>query len=464
MPSGRRRSGRGEPVAVRSGSGRAAGPSRRCSPATPGALRSPRIFASAPPLGAHLDAAVDAAQDARRRAPPALGGVVGFGHPPTVLPIARARGAAAAQAHPARKFSRSRPRGRGAPPRPSVERARTADVLVVGAGVIGVSIARELRRRHGGRVDGARGRRPRGAARERAQQRGVRHAGVYYAAGSLKARLCVEGNRRMRDYCDARAIPYTARGKVIVIRDESERAGLDELYKRSTANGIRIERIDAKALAAIEPSARTHDTALHVLDTAVVDPRAVMAAMVDDAVREGVTFRYDCRWLGHGGGVARTTQGEVGYGHLVNCAGLHADTVAHAEGVGLAYRLLPFRGGFFELSPASAVRCNGNIYPVPDLRNPFLGVHFTRRPDGVVTVGPTALPLLGREQYEGLRGIRAGDAAWMSRFLAHLFAHNTDHFRALALTEAAKVTRQGFFRAARALVEGLKPEDLLPGR
>lgn len=340
----------------------------------------------------------------------------------------------------------------------------TADFLIVGAGVIGVAVARELRCRYKGRVlvidkEAQAGQHASG------RNSGVLHAGVYYGAGSLKARFCVEGNRRMRAYCESHGIPINSAGKVIVTRRPEELPGLEELHRRASANGVRLAWLDDKTLREVEPSARTVGKAIHVLDTAVVDPVSVVDAFVSDARADGVHFEFDCAWVGRcDDGAVHTSRGRISYGHLVNCAGLFADRVAHAFGVGRNYRVLPFRGGFRRLSPGSKVTVRGNIYPVPDLRNPFLGVHFTRRPDGEVTVGPTALPLGGREQYVGLGGMNAEDSVSMARYLLRVFKNNRDHFRSMAWRELIKLTPSGFYREADGLVEGLEKRDLLPGK
>lgn len=340
----------------------------------------------------------------------------------------------------------------------------TCDVLIAGAGVIGVAIARELRRRYGVKVvvlekESTAGRHASG------RNSGVLHAGVYYKAGTLKARLCVEGNRRLRAYCRQQAIPLNEHGKVIVARTEAELPALRELYARSQANGVRASLLDQQTLQEVEPCAKTVQQALYVHDTAVVNPRLVMAAMVADAEREGVEFRFGCAWQGRDGdGVARTDRGRVTYGHFVNCGGLFADRIAHAHEVGLHFKILPFRGQFYQLRPGSAMQVRGNIYPVPDLRNPFLGVHFTRRPEGDVTIGPSALPLLGREQYRGLVGATLGGTVTMLSYLMRLFGRNRDHFRSIAWTEMIKLTRTGFFREAEDLGRGFEKADLLPGQ
>jgi len=338
------------------------------------------------------------------------------------------------------------------------------DFLVIGAGVIGVSIARELCRRHRAKVvviekETSAGQHASG------RNSGVLHAGVYYKAGTLKARLCIEGNRRMREYCRMKGIPLNDNGKVIVARTSAELPALRELYARSVANGVRVDMIDTQALKDIEPCAKTVEQALYVKDTAVVNPQRVMAAVVADAIQEGVEFQLGCAWHScEGADLANTSQGRIAYGHLVNCAGLFADKIAHQFDVGRHYRILPFRGQFYRLRPESKVQVCGNIYPVPDLRNPFLGVHFTRRPEGEVTVGPSALPLLGREQYRGLAGANASDGLAMIKYLLRLFGRNRDHFRSIAWRELAKISRSGFYREAKGLAVGFEPGDLLTGK
>ncbi len=338
------------------------------------------------------------------------------------------------------------------------------DYLVIGSGIIGVTIASELRRRHGARVlvidkESGVGKHASG------RNSGVLHAGVYYKPNTLKARLCVEGNRRMKDYCRAKGIPMNEHGKVIVARSEADLPILQELYQRTQTNGATSTLLDPGALKEIEPCAKTVSQALYVKDTAVINPERVMESLTNDAVNEGVEFRLNCPWVEPADACkARTSQGTVAYGHLVNCAGLFADRVAHAYGVGAHYRILPFRGQFYRLRRESQVNVRGNIYPVPDLRNPFLGVHFTRRPDGEVTVGPSALPLLGREQYEGWGGVTVGDSLAMVRFLGRLWKRNKDHFRSIAWTELQNLSLTGFFRKAQGLAKGLVEEDLVAGK
>jgi L-2-hydroxyglutarate oxidase LhgO len=330
-----------------------------------------------------------------------------------------------------------------------------ADVLVVGGGIIGLTIARELLLAGKGGVvvlekEADLGKHASG------RNSGVLHAGIYYAPDSTKARTCLSGNRLMRAWCKEKGLPVLEAGKVIVARSEAELPTLEELHRRASANGARVRFVDEQELAEIEPMARTAGKALLSLDTAAVDPKAVLRSLRAEVEAGGGTILTGCRFLGTAGaGLATTTLGTVRFGRLVNAAGAHCDEVARAFGVGEHYRLIPFKGIYRKLRPGASFPVNGNIYPVPDIRNPFLGVHFSRSVHGDVYLGPTAIPALGRENYGFLRGV---DAEAFSIVLedAALFFTNPK-FRNVALSEPRKYLPYFFHRDAARLVRSYDP-------
>ncbi len=331
-----------------------------------------------------------------------------------------------------------------------------ADVVVVGGGIVGLTVARELVA--AGRSDvlvlekePALGRHASG------RNSGVLHAGVYYAPDSAKARTCLAGNKLMRAYCREKGLPLLEAGKVIVARTEREIPALEELHRRASANGARVRFLDEKELAEVEPEARTAGKALHSLDTAVVDPKAVLASLRADLEASGkVRLALGCRFVGLAAPeVARTTAGDVRFGRIVNAAGAHCDEVARAFGVGARYRLVPFKGIYRKLRPGASFGLRGSIYPVPDVRNPFLGVHFTRSVHGEVYVGPTAIPALGRENYGLLAGADGEAFSILAEDLA-LFVANP-RFRAVALSEPRKYLPACFNRDAARLVRRYDP-------
>lgn len=330
-----------------------------------------------------------------------------------------------------------------------------ADILVVGGGIIGLTIARELLLRGKGSVvvlekEADLGKHASG------RNSGVLHAGIYYAPDSAKARTCLAGNRLMREWCKAKGLPVLEAGKVIVARSEAELPTLEELHRRASANGARVQFVDERELAELEPMARTAGRALYSLDTAAVDPKAVLRAMRAEIEAGGARIVTGCRFLGRAGpDAAATTLGTIRFGRLVNAAGAHSDEVARAFGGAEHLRLIPFKGIYRKLRPGASFPVNGNIYPVPDIRNPFLGVHFSRSVHGDVYLGPTAIPALGRENYGLLRGA-GGEAFSLALADAALFFANPK-FRSVALTEPRKYLPAFFHRDAARLVRWYDP-------
>jgi L-2-hydroxyglutarate oxidase LhgO len=249
---------------------------------------------------------------------------------------------------------------------------------------------------------------------------------------------------------------------VIVAREERELPILDELARRATANGAPVEMLDERALAAVEPAARTVGRALRSLATAVVDPRAVLEALREELLAGGcVRIRTGVEVLGASGTSAlRTSQGEIGYDRLVNAAGAHCDRVARMFGVAEHYRLIPFKGIYRKLRKGARLAVKGNVYPVPDPRNPFLGVHFTPSVHGDVYLGPTAIPAFGRENYGFFRGMDADGPRIAFEDLV-LFFRNPG-FRSVALSEPRKYVPAFLHRDAARLVHGFDPAEVEP--
>jgi len=279
----------------------------------------------------------------------------------------------------------------------------SCDICVVGGGIVGVATARELRRRHPDATVAVLEREDALATHQSGHSSGVIHAGIYYAPGSLKARLCVEGARRIYEYCEERGIAARRDGKVIVATDPAELSRLDELERRGLANGVPgLRRIGPDELREIEPHA-AGIAALHSPATGVVDFPAVTRALADDLTAAGGTIATGCEVtsltastasveIAHSGG--RTVADRV-----VLCAGPWADRLAVAAGADPDPRVVPFRGAYLRLRPKRSDLVRANIYPVPDPELPFLGMHLTRNPHGEVLLGPTALFVGARDAY-----------------------------------------------------------------
>jgi L-2-hydroxyglutarate oxidase LhgO len=335
------------------------------------------------------------------------------------------------------------------------------DVLICGGGIIGLTIARELLKTGYENIiiiekEEKIGKHASG------RNSGVIHAGIYYTKDSLKAKLCHKGNHLMKDYCRQKNIPVSETGKVIVAKNEGETKVLEELYQKALNNRAKVELIDDKRLRSVEPFARTFRLALFSPETAVVNPQNILDSiekeLVDSGkvkILKGLAFRRM-----NSDREVITTDGNMRFDLFVNAAGAYSDRIAHMFGIGQNYKILPFRGTYRILTKEKRHLVNGNIYPVPDIRNPFLGIHFTKAADGIVYIGPTAIPAFGRENYEFFKGV---DKELFQILLREgvLFFTNAG-FRKVAVSEPGKYFLRSFFEEIKDMINDLNIEDILP--
>ncbi len=334
----------------------------------------------------------------------------------------------------------------------------TSDFLVIGGGIIGLSIARELRRRFADARIVVIEKEALCGVHASGRNSGVLHAGFYYSPDSLKAKFTRLGNEQLTAYCEDKKLPLNKCGKLVVAKHEGELASLDELLRRGRANGIALEEVTEQEAKAIEPRVKTYRRALFSPRTATVDPVSVMNAIQADARAEGIQIHHGTGYEGRSDRLVRTNRETYEAGYVVNAAGLYADKIARDFGFSERYRILPFKGLYlYSDEPPGSIRTN--IYPVPDLRNPFLGVHFTVTVSGRVKIGPTAIPALWREQYRGLRNFRPSELIEVVGRGLGLLLHSRFDFARLALSEMAKYFRSRMVALARELVEGVEPRQ-----
>lgn len=302
------------------------------------------------------------------------------------------------------------------------------DTIVIGAGIVGLASAVEIQRRRPDRRVVVLDKEDGPARHQTGRNSGVVHSGIYYPPGSAKATLVARGRRLLREFCDRHGVSYDRCGKVIVATSIGQLGALADLERRGAAQGLAVRRIGPAVLHALEPHVAGL-AALHVPDAAITDYRSVAAALVGELERRGgrLLTGAEVRAIGSGPSAPRsavfrvtTTAGEIDGDRLVNCAGLHSDRIARLAGATTDVTILPFRGEYHELTPATRHLVHHLVYPVPDPRWPFLGVHMTRMLDGSIHVGPNAVLAGGRESYR--RGVHPGDAAEMLRSpaLVHL--------------------------------------------
>jgi 2-hydroxyglutarate dehydrogenase len=339
------------------------------------------------------------------------------------------------------------------------------DVVVVGAGIIGLAVARELLARVPDRTVTVLEREAVVGFHQTGHNSGVLHAGIYYAPGSLKARLSTAGSRELYDYCVERGLPARRDGKLIVAVSEAERPRLDELERRGAANGVRgLRRVAAGEIAEIEPHVRGVE-GLHSPDTAVVDFQAIALAFAEDVRAAGGEVVTGCpveRVEPEARGIRlRHAAGESRARFAVFCAGAWSDQLAVAAGGEPDPRIVPFRGAWLRLRPERRDLVRALVYPVPDPSLPFLGVHFTRGTDDEVLVGPTALLAGARDAY-ALRRVSAADVrstlSWPGTY------RMAGRWWRTGLQELRHaVSRRALVADAARYIPALRHDDVLPG-
>jgi L-2-hydroxyglutarate oxidase len=339
-----------------------------------------------------------------------------------------------------------------------------ADAVVVGAGILGLAVARELLLRRPQLDLVVLEKEPAIARHQTGHNSGVIHSGIYYAPGSLKARLCREGQQLLYAYCDERGIEYERCGKVIVASSEEELPRLEQLRERALANGVTIEEVGPERLAELEPHV-AGVRALHAPATGIVDFRRVVRALADDVRSAGGEVRTARQVTGlradGNGTLVESGDDSIHARFVVTCAGLYSDRLAVMTGAPESPKIVPFRGSYHVLRPEARSLVRGLVYPVPDPAFPFLGVHFTKQVSGEVWVGPNAVIAFAREGYR-LRDVRL-------RELRETLGYRG--FRALArrywragLAEATgELSKRRFVAALRRLVPELRARDVLPG-
>lgn len=335
----------------------------------------------------------------------------------------------------------------------------TTDYLIIGGGIIGVNMALHLKRRNPDASLCVVDKEPRLGLHGSGRNSGVLHAGFYYTANSLKARFTRDGNAALKEYIRERALPINECGKLVVAKDASELPTLDELLKRGQANGVELHKITEREAREIEPRVKTCGHALWSPATATADPVPVLESFRRDAVELGIEFYCSEPFVKCEGRRVWTKTLEFDAGYVVNAAGLYADRVAHQFGFGLNYAILPFKGLYLKSSePAGGFKTN--IYPVPNLQNPFLGVHVTVTADGHHKIGPTAIPAFWREQYKGLANFQLGELFETVGLGSQLMLKADFDFRRLAREELRKYHRAHLVRLSQVLATGLELPSL----
>ena len=331
------------------------------------------------------------------------------------------------------------------------------DVLIIGGGIIGLNLAKILKERYKDLKIGLIEKEKEVGMHSSGRNSGVLHAGFYYTSNSLKAKFTKEGNKRLKEFCKEHSLKINECQKVVVAKNEKELEGLLELKRRGDKNGILLEWIDEESLSKNFPEVKTYKKALLSPTTATVDPKEVTKKFEEVAKNLGVNILLNTKYLHRiGTNTILTNQGAIKYNVLINAAGLYADKIAKDFDCAKDYIIIPFKGIYLKDSKNS-IDLSTNIYPVPNLKNPFLGVHFTLTVKNEAKIGPTAIPAFWRENYKGFENFNFDELLEILFYEAKLFFKNAFGFRDLAFEEMKKYNKSYLLSLAKALV---KREDL----
>lgn len=333
----------------------------------------------------------------------------------------------------------------------------TVDFLIIGGGVVGVAIGIEILKKNPSAAVLLVEKEPATGAHASGRNSGVLHAGFYYSPDSLKAKFCLEGNHELRQIIKFNSLPLNQCGKVVVAQSEEDLPRLMKLYERGIANGTRLELLSEKDLPKFEPLAKTYKNFLWSPDTAVGDPKLVNQKMLESFQSLGGTIQTNSVVSLASDQVAVINDTPISVGKIVNASGANAIHLAHSVGVGLDYAQLPVLG-LYKITKRNSLPLKTLVYPVPNPMNPFLGVHFTLTVDGSVKIGPTAIPILGREQYSKHEMPDLLDLVESAKALRALATKSRAELFRLTRTELPKALTSVLIREGMKLVPSLDPE------
>jgi len=327
----------------------------------------------------------------------------------------------------------------------------SSDFLVIGGGIIGLTLSKQLKELYPDAKIIIVEKEDDVAKHSSGRNSGVLHAGFYYTKDSLKAKFTKEGNEAWRTYCYQNNLKILESKKVVVATSEEELEGIYELEKRGRINQVPLKLIDEKELKEVEPNAKTFQKALYSPLTATIDPIEICQHLKKELINKNVKIFFDEPFFKRDKKLILTKRYKIHAKKIINCAGLYADKIAKQFGFSKNYVIIPFKGIYLKyIGKDQPIRTN--IYPVPNLRNPFLGVHFTITVNQEIKIGPTAIPAFWRENYQGLQNFRFREFLSILHKEANLFFTNAFDFRRLAFEEIRKYSRKHLMELAGRLV------------
>ena len=334
------------------------------------------------------------------------------------------------------------------------------DFAIIGSGIIGLTLAFKLKQKFNNSKITIFEKEPNSTSHGSGRNSGVLHSGIYYEPGSLRANLCVTGAKELKEYIKSENLWINECGKLLLPTSEYSYSNLENLFNRAKKNGVEINKIKNEEIKRIEPNTNCQfEYGLHVPFTSVADPKEVSKSLIENLRKMNVEINYNFKILKINEQKLFTQNNTVEAGHIFNCAGLFADEIAKNSNLEFRYSFLPFKGKYWKIKNKN-FKLNHLVYPIPDLRYPFLGLHSSHNRHGAFYIGPSSTPVFGREQYNGILGDNLKESIGLIFNFSKKIIFNENKLRTLALQELSLLTKRGFFDQIKKMFNNINPDDL----
>lgn len=334
------------------------------------------------------------------------------------------------------------------------------DFAIIGSGIIGLTLAFKLKQKFNNSKIAIFEKEPNSISHGSGRNSGVLHSGIYYEPGSLRANLCVTGVKELKEYIKSENLWINECGKLLLPTSEYSYSNLENLFNRAKKNGVEINKIKNEEIKRIEPNTNCQfEYGLHVPFTSVADPKEVSKSLIENLKKMNVEIRYNSKIVKISEQKLFTQNYTIEAGHIFNCAGLFADEIAKNSNLEFRYSFLPFKGKYWKIKNKN-FKLNHLIYPIPDLRYPFLGLHSSHNRHGDFYIGPSSTPVFGREQYNGILVDNLKESISLIFNFSKKIILNENKLRTLALQELSLLTKRGFFNQIKKMFNNINPDDL----
>ena len=334
------------------------------------------------------------------------------------------------------------------------------DFAIIGSGIIGLTLAFKLKLKFVNSNIIIFEKEPNSISHGSGRNSGVLHSGIYYDPGSLRANLCTTGVRELKDYIKSEKLWINECGKFLIPTSKFSNSNLENLFERAKNNGVEVHKIKSAEIERLEPNINCQfKYGLHVPFTSVADPKEVSVSLIKNLKKMNINIKYNSEILKIIGNKVIAKDDKIEAGKIFNCAGLFADEVAKKSNLKFRFSFLPFKGKYWKIKNKN-FKLNHLVYPIPDLRYPFLGLHSSHNRNGDFYIGPSSTPVFGREQYKGFFSDSINESLSLFLNFSKKIIFNENKLRSLAVQELLLLTKYGFFNEINKMFKNIRPDEL----